>query len=95
MIADDGFFGERKIYKSLTTDSSDKKTPPGGERFRGGANKGTGILRMETFVPRQLVKIISKYRAKMVDCLVSAVKCCFGRVLRACKGMAAPVEVCP
>jgi hypothetical protein len=22
----------------------DKKTPPGGERSRGGANKGTGIL---------------------------------------------------
>jgi hypothetical protein len=56
---------------------SDKKTPPGGERFRGGANKGTGILGMETFVPRQLVKYISKHYAKNTVCGMSAVNSCF------------------
>lgn len=43
---------------------ADKKTPPGGERFRGGANKGTEILGMETVVPRQLVNFTSKFHAK-------------------------------
>lgn len=56
---------------------SDKKTPPGGERFRGGANKGTGILRVETFVPRQLVKIYSKHRAKATAYAACTVNPCF------------------
>ena len=86
MIADDSIFGERKINHSFTADYADKKTPPGGERFRGGANKGTGILRMETFVPRQLVKIISNIRAKVAPCVTSAVNCCFSRGLGVCRG---------
>ena len=39
--------------------TADKKTPPGGERFRGGAKKGAGILRMETIVPRQLLNFLA------------------------------------
>ena len=84
MIADDSIFGERKIDPSFTADPSDKKTPPGGERFRGGANKGAGILRMETFVPRQLVKNISNHRAKTMVCEISAVNCCFSGGLGYC-----------
>ena len=47
----------------------DKKTPPGGERSRGGANKGTEILRVETDVPRQLVNLVSNYHAKVESAL--------------------------
>jgi hypothetical protein len=47
MIADGYVFSERKMQKGLFG-MMDKKTPPGGERSRGGANKGTGILRVET-----------------------------------------------
>jgi len=66
MIADGSPFGELKIAQFvLMAKMADKKTPPGGERFRGGAKKGAGILRMETIVPRQLLKIISNHRAKM------------------------------
>ena len=57
MIADDNLFGELKINPcALMAKMADKKTPPGGERFRGGVKKGAGILRMETIVPRQLLK---------------------------------------
>ncbi len=63
MITDDGIFGELKIEQLFCRDLAYKKTPPGGERFRGGVNKGTGILGMETVVPRQLVKFISNYNA--------------------------------
>ena len=59
MITEDGIFGERKIKQLFLMDLLDKKTPPGGERFRGGVNKGTGILGMETVLPRQLVKFFS------------------------------------
>ena len=63
MIADGGIFGERKIQSPYRPERLDKKTPPGGERFRGGANKGTGILEMETVLPRQLVNFFSNYYA--------------------------------
>ena len=95
MIADDSIFGERKMTQSLMADHADKKTPPGGERFRGGANKGTGILRMETFVPRQLVKIISNHRAKVMSYVRSAVNSCFGRGLGVCRGSGRSVRSVP
>ena len=67
MIADDSPFGELKINLFVfTAKMADKKTPPGGERFRGGVKKGAGILRMETIVPRQLLNFMSKHHAKVL-----------------------------
>jgi hypothetical protein len=40
IIADANGFCEQNIMQHCLI----KKTPPGGERSRGGANKGTGIL---------------------------------------------------
>ena len=67
IIADANLFGEQNMYnchpvKGIQCISGmlEKKTPPGGERSRGGANKGTGIHRVETVVPRQLVSDYSK-----------------------------------
>ena len=81
MIADVRPFGNEKSINPLRLEIVDKKAPPGGERFRGGANKGTGILRMETIVPRQLVKFYSNHRAKIMFFVIFSVNCRFGGVL--------------
>jgi len=78
MIADDRLFGELKINQFVfMAKMADKKTPPGGESFRGGVKKGAGILRMETVVPRQLLKFMSNHRAKVRVSAVFLVKLWF------------------
>ena len=73
MITDDSAIGEQKKRRQT---GQIKKRRQGGERFRGGANKGTGILRMESVVPRQLVKINSNNHANISRRLVFALNCC-------------------
>jgi hypothetical protein len=71
----------KKLIGHFKTLEHNKKTPPGGERFRGGANKGTGILRMESIVPRQLVNFMSNHHAKVAIFSMFPVNCCFSGVL--------------
>ncbi len=58
MIANRDHFGERKMSGDSSVLRIKKRRP--GERGPWRRNKGAGILRMETVVPRQLLKYFSK-----------------------------------